>query len=218
MGRNTGGRENERPEYTVTVPLFKMDKTEVTNAEYYAFVAETGYRPVPAHWVNERPIAGEEKMPVRFVNVEDVNAFAKWRSKRDSATYRLPTESEWEFAARNGPKQNRYPWGDVFDAKCAVTDKESSSLPDPVATASCPNDWGVYDLIGNVYEWTGSKVSLYPGSAGTLSEAKEPRFMIRGGATLVKSSGEFGVTSMFRQDIEVTRRDKELGFRLVSGN
>lgn len=216
MGRNDG-RENERPEYLVDVKPFKMDKNEVTNADYFAFVTETSYRPLPAHWVNDRPISGQEQMPVRFVNIEDIEAFANWRSKHDGVTYRLPTEAEWEYAARNGVKNNLYPWGDTFQGKCAVTDKENTE-PSPVGTASCPDDWGVMDMIGNVYEWTGTKVNLYPGSKGTVRETKEPRYMIRGGAALNKSIGEFGITSTFRADVEMSKRDKELGFRLVTQN
>ncbi len=216
MGRNEG-RANERPENPVSVAPFQMDKFEITNGEYYAFVSETGYRPVPAHWVNDRPVPETEKMPVRFVNIEDVGAFARWRSRRDDVTYRLPTEAEWEFAARNGDKQSLYPWGDKFDPKCAVTDKDGTE-PDAVGTASCPNEWGVLDLIGNVYEWTGSKAALYPGSSGQMRETREPRHMIRGGAALTKSEGEFGITSTFRADVAASTRDKELGFRLVIGN
>ena len=73
------------------------------------------------------------------------------------------------------------------------------------------------DLIGNVYEWTGSKANLYPGSKGTMRETKEPYYMVRGGAALNKSVGEFGITSTFRAPVEATKRDKELGFRLVVG-
>ncbi len=214
LGRDDG-RENERPAHSLNVQAFRMDKTEVTNGEYFAFVNETGYRPVPAHWVNDRPVSGTEKMPVRFVNVDDINAFARWRSKRDGVTYRLPTEAEWEYAARNGAKDDLYPWGNEFQSKCAVTDKENTE-PDAVGTASCPNDWGVMDLIGNVYEWTGSKASLYPGSKGSMRESKEPRNMIRGGAAYNKSTGEFAITATFRADVDATRRDKELGFRLVT--
>ena len=214
MGRNDG-RENERPEHTVSVQPFRMDKTEVSNADYFAFVSESGYRPLPAHWVPDRPVAGEEKMPIRYVNLEDANAYARWRSKRDGVTYRLPSETEWEYAARNGAKNNLFPWGNTFDEKCAVSDKENTE-PDAVGTASCPNEWGVQDLIGNVYEWTASKASLYPGSTGTVKTSAEPRYMIRGGAALNKSAGEFGITSTFRADVDASRRDKELGFRLVT--
>ncbi|MBX3293985.1 MAG: SUMF1/EgtB/PvdO family nonheme iron enzyme [Acidobacteria bacterium] len=214
MGRDDG-REPERPAHQVTVEGFEMDRTEVTNREYFQFIRETGYRPVPAHWVNDRPVPEQEKMPVRFVNQDDIKAFAEWRSKRDGTTYRLPTEAEWEYAARSGAKNYMFPWGNDFDPKCAVTDKDNTE-PEAVGTASCPNEWGVVDLIGNVYEWTGSKAALYPGNKGTIRETKEPRFMIRGGAALNKSSGEFAVTSTFRADVEASKRDKELGFRLVT--
>jgi serine/threonine-protein kinase len=216
MGRDDG-RDNEKPAYSVDVKGFKMDKTEVTNAEYFAFITDTSYRPVPAHWVNSKPIPGTEMMPVRFVNIDDINAFIAWRSKRDGVTYRLPTEAEWEYAARNGAKANLYPWGDTFQSKCAVTDKENTE-PEPVGAMSCPDEWGVVDLIGNVYEWTGSKASLYPGSKGSIKETKEPHNMIRGGGAFSKSVGEFGINSVFRADVEVSKRDKELGFRLVSQN
>ena len=216
MGRDEG-RDNEKPPYSVDVKGFKMDKTEVTNAEYFAFITDTSYRPVPADWVNNKPIAGTERMPVRFVNIDDVNAFTSWRSKRDGSSYRLPTEAEWEYAARNGSKDNLYPWGDTFQSKCAVTDKENTE-PEPVGSMSCPDDWGIVDLIGNVYEWTGSKANLYPGSKGTIRETKEPRNMIRGGGAFTKSNGEFGITSTFRADVEASKRDKELGFRLVTQN
>ena len=214
MGR-AEGRENERPENTVDVKPFKMDKTEITNAEYFAFVSATSYRPLPAHWVNDKPVPGVERMPVRFVNIDDINAFISWRSKRDGVAYRLPSEAEWEFAARNGVKDDLYPWGGTFQSKCAVTDKENTE-PEPVGSMSCPDEWGIVDLIGNVYEWTSSKASLYPGSKGSMRETKEPRFMIRGGGALSKSTGEFGITSTFRQDVEASKRDKELGFRLVA--
>jgi formylglycine-generating enzyme required for sulfatase activity len=105
MGRNDGS-EIERPEHEVTVGNFSMDKTEVTNAEYSQFVQSTNYKDLPAHWVNGKPIAGQETMPVRFVSAADAEAFAQWRSKRDGVTYRLPTEAEWEYAARNGSKRN----------------------------------------------------------------------------------------------------------------
>ena len=76
----------------------------------------------------------------------------------------------------------------------------------------------VVDLIGNVHEWTGSKASLYKGSKGSMLETPKARFMIRGGAAHDKSSGQFGITATFRQDVDATSRDKELGFRLVTQN
>jgi serine/threonine-protein kinase len=213
MGRNDG-RDNEKPEHDVTVQPFMMDKNEVTNAEYYDFVKQTGHKPLPAHWVNDKPIPGQEQMPVRFVTIDDAKAFAEWRSKRDGVTYRLPTEEEWEYAARNGSKGNLYPWGDKYDAKCAVLDQPSQQ-PKAVGSQSCPNDWGVADLIGNVFEWTSSKAELYPGSGGSIKPSAEPRYMVRGGGAFYKSTGPLAITTTFRQDVAANTSLPELGFRLV---
>jgi formylglycine-generating enzyme required for sulfatase activity len=213
MGRNNGS-DNERPEHEVTVKAFSMDKTEVTNAEYLDFVSATGYKPLPAHWVNGKPIPNHEQMPVRFVNAEDVKAFAAWRSKRDGVEYRLPTEQEWEYAARNGSKGNLFPWGDKFEARCAVID-QGSNEPGIVGSNTCANSWGVQDLIGNVFEWTGSEASLYPGSSGVVRPLNEPHLMARGGSAFQKSSGPNAITATFRIPVPASRRSAELGFRLV---
>ena len=214
MGRNDG-MPSERPEHEVTVDAFKMDRTEVTNAEFYQFVEATGHKPLPADWVNGKPLEGKANYPVRFVNIDDVQAFAGWRSKRDKVQYRLPTEEEWEYAARNGSDSDLYPWGDDFRPQCAWVD-QSNTEPAEVGTHTCSDKWGVSDLIGNVYEWTGSKASLYPGSGGILKETTEPRYMIRGGSAFSRSAGDAAVTSSWRKDIAASTRDKELGFRLVT--
>lgn len=213
MGRNDG-RPNETPEHPREVGDFWMDRTEVTNEAYHEFIVSTGYRPVPVDWVNDAPKPGDEKLPVRFVNIDDAKAFAEWRSKRDGASYRLPTEIEWEYAARNGAKNNLYPWGDKYNSKCAVLDQENND-PKPVGTIGCPNDWGVKDLIGNVFEWTSTEVSLYPGNSGEIKDLKEPYYMVRGGGAFYKSSGKDGITSTFRQELSGATKSPGLGFRLV---
>lgn len=213
MGRNEG-RDNERPEHKRDVLPFFMDKTEVTNAEFLAFVTETKHRPVPAHWVNDKPLADQMTMPVRLVSMDDITAFIAWRSKRDSFEYRLPTEVEWEYAARNGEKGMLYPWGNTYDAKCAVLD-EASNEPKQVGSVGCPNDWGVQDLIGNVFEWTGTELSLYPGSSGDVAQVTEPHFMIRGGGAIYKSAGKDAINATFRQAVPASTKSPGLGFRLV---
>jgi formylglycine-generating enzyme required for sulfatase activity len=220
MGRNAGS-ENQRPEHEVTVNGFAMDRTEVTNAEFLDFMKASSYKPSTgekflAHWENGKPVAGEEKMPVRYVNIEDIKSFADWRSKRDHVEYRLPTEQEWEYAARNGSKDNLYPWGDKFEGRCAVIDQPTND-PLPVGSKSCPNAWGVQDLIGNVFEWTSSEPSLYPGSTGEIKPLTEPYRMLRGGGAIYKSIGPNAITSTFRIDVPASRRSAELGFRLVRG-
>jgi formylglycine-generating enzyme required for sulfatase activity len=188
MGRNDGAPQ-EQPEHEVEVPEFWLDKTEVTNAEYQSFVAQANHAP-PAHWVNGKPLAGQENFPVVHVSLDDIKAFAEWRSKRDGVTYRLPTEQEWEYASRNGGENNLYPWGDKWENQHAVIDL---TAPKAVGTLSGgANKWGVQDLIGNVWEWTSSKIKPYPNS--NVGFSKPDNIVIRGGGYTSKSAGERAIT------------------------
>lgn len=221
MGRNDGN-DLQKPEHEETVTGFSIDKTEVTNAAFYEFVVKSNYKPSSeesflAHWENRKPIPGDENKPVRYVNMEDVKAFAEWRSKRDGVTYRLPTEQEWEYAARNGSKNNLYPWGDKFEERCAHLN-QSNNVPVVVGTKTCPDQWGVQDLIGNVFEWTSSEPWVYPGSQLELAPVTEPNFMIRGGGAFEKSTGPNAITATFRFPAPASRRSPGLGFRLVKSN
>jgi formylglycine-generating enzyme required for sulfatase activity len=218
MGRNTGS-DNQRPEHEVTVEDFVMDKTEVTNAAFLEFMIASEYKPSSeekflAHWEKGKPIEGDENTPVRYVNIEDIKSFADRRSERGGVEYRLPTEQEWEYAARNGSKGNLYPWGDKFESRCAVIDQPTND-PSPVGSKICENVWGVVDLIGNVFEWTSSEPSLYPGSTGEIRPLTEPYRMLRGGGAIYKSTGPNAITSTFRIEVPASRRSSELGFRLV---
>ncbi|HEV2884793.1 MAG TPA: SUMF1/EgtB/PvdO family nonheme iron enzyme, partial [Pyrinomonadaceae bacterium] len=126
MGRNNGPPQ-EVPEHSATVQKFFMDRTEVTNSEYADFVRDMNYE-APSHFVRGKPLPGQEQWPVVNVSAKDSEAFAAWRSKRDGVTYRLPTEEEWEFAARNGGEFQSFPWGDGWDDKRAVV-KEATPRP-----------------------------------------------------------------------------------------
>ena len=156
---------------------------------------------------------------VRFVNLEDIDAFIKWKSQAEGIQYRLPTEKEWEYAARNGGKNNLYPWGDKFDARCANIN-QSRGEPAVVGTHSCPNAWGVQDLIGNVFEWTTTPARPYPGSRAEIAPASEEQFIIRGGGAFENvfetSMGPNAITSTFRYPVPGSRRASGLGFRLVT--
>jgi formylglycine-generating enzyme required for sulfatase activity len=215
MGRNDG-EKTEQPEHQAEVGDFWMDKTEVTTAEYYDFVQATGFMSTPSNWEGGKPLARDEKLPVRFVNIEDVKAFAEWRSARDKVVYRLPTEEEWEYAARNGGDNNLYPWGDNFKEGCAVVDR-ADTAPEPVGSKSCgANKWGVQDLIGNVHEWTSSSAALYPGNKGEVKDQFKGNINVfRGGAAFSKSTGSKAITSTYRGFVDVSKRDQTLGFRLV---
>jgi iron(II)-dependent oxidoreductase len=211
MGRNTGPPQ-EQPSHAVTIPKFFMDRTEVTNAEYAAFVRATNYE-APSHWVKGQPLPGQEKWPVVNVSQKDAEAFANWRSKRDGVAYRLPTEEEWEFAARNGGEFLSFPWGNAWQERRAVV-KEAS--PRPVGTyPDGKNRWGVVDLIGNAWEWTSSKASVYTGAA-QIPEANKDWVVVRGGSYASDPADrQLPISATYRDWFEPTLRHPNFGFRLV---
>ena len=212
MGRDNGPPQ-ETPAHAIKVQAFLMDKTEVTNAEYADFVRDTNHAS-PGHWAGTKPPLGQELWPVVNVSVEDASAFAGWRSKRDGVAYRLPTEEEWEYAARNGEKADLYPWGKDWQATNAVL-KEGT--PAPVGSRpSGKNRWGVSDLIGNVWEWTSSKVSAYPGNPVKIPTSTQEWVTIRGGCYVSDPENKDNpVSSCMRQFVPPTTKNPLLGFRLV---
>jgi formylglycine-generating enzyme required for sulfatase activity len=210
MGRNDGPPQ-ERPIHPVTVQKFYMDRTEVTNAEYADFIRDTNYEP-PSDWIRGKPLAGQERWPVGNVSAKDAQAFAAWRSKRDGVTYRLPTEEEWEFAARNGGEFKLFPWGDSFEDGRAVVKGAS-----PRQVGSIPEGkdrWGVLDLIGNVSEWTSSKASVYSGLQ--IPDANKDWIVLRGGSYASDPSDQqIPISATYRDWFSPTLRHPTFGFRLV---
>lgn len=170
MGSNDGFSD-EKPVHTVTVDGFYMDVHEVTNVQYRRFVQETGHREpegyedVNGEWVgNFKPwedsrFSGDNQ-PVVCVSWHDAMAYAQWVGKR------LPTEAEWEYAARGGLEGKKYPWGNEAPdgTQCNFADKHADfswsdkSVDDgyqytaPVKSY-LPNRYGLYDMVGNVWEW-----------------------------------------------------------------
>ncbi len=212
MGRDDG-YSAERPAHQVTVASFYMDRNEVTNAEYAEFVRETNH-PTPEHWTGTRPHFGQEHWPVVNVSLEDVNKFAEWRSQRDGVTYRLPTEQEWEYAARNGERQDLYPWGMEWEESRAVL---LEALPASVGSNPGGNNrWGVTDLIGNVWEWTSSTVSVYPGNPTTVPTRMQDWIAVRGGSYATDPGDKSRpVSACMRDFVPASTRTPVLGFRLV---
>lgn len=152
MGDHFGdGQSDERPVHTVYLDAFYMDETEVTNDRYEAFVEATGHR-TPYHWENPGPAGHLIKphFPVVYVSWHDAMAYAKWAGKR------LPTEAEWEYAARGGRVGQRYPWGDEVSHDHAnysgEAERDQWYWPAPVKRFP-QNDYGLYDMVGNVWEW-----------------------------------------------------------------
>ncbi|MBA2528222.1 MAG: SUMF1/EgtB/PvdO family nonheme iron enzyme [Pyrinomonadaceae bacterium] len=213
MGRNDGTLQ-ERPQHAVTVQTFLMDRGEITNEEYSEFVSDRMYE-TPSHWLRGKPLPLQEKWPVVNVSPRDAEAFAGWRSSRDGVAYRLPTEEEWEYAARSGGIYKLYPWGDRWEDKRAVV-KEADAKP----VGSFPegaNRWGVVDLIGNVWEWTSSKASFYQGNnAGQIPAATKEWVVARGGAYLSDPNDrQIPISATYRDWFDPTFKHPSLGFRLV---
>jgi serine/threonine-protein kinase len=214
MGRNDGS-PTESPAHQVTVNTFSMDKTEVTNAEYAQFVKQTNHAP-PEQWGSVKAPVGQELLPVSNVSYDDAIAFAAWRSKRDGVTYRLPTEEEWEYAARNGDKDNLYPWGNTWATGRAATLDAGVGREQPVGTyPQGANRWGVQDLMGNVWEWTSSKASVYKGSTLQLPAQYQDWIVTRGGGYSTPTNK---VSSTYRDWFAPNYKNQVLGFRLVKGS
>jgi len=211
MGRNDSV-PTEGPAHQVTVDNFAMDKTEVTNAEYAQFVKQSNHAP-PEQWGSPKAPVGQELLPVTNVSYEDALAFAEWRSKRDGVTYRLPTEEEWEYAARNGDKDNLYPWGNTWAAGRAATVEAGVGKEQPVGTyPQGANRWGVQDLIGNVWEWTSSKASVYKGNPLQLPAQYQTWIVARGGSY---GSPANKLSGTMRDWFAPNYKNPVLGFRLV---
>jgi serine/threonine protein kinase/formylglycine-generating enzyme required for sulfatase activity len=210
MGRSDGA-DQEGPVHSVTVGAFSIDRTEVTNAEYAQFVQETGHA-APSHFKNGKPASGQEQWPVTNVSLDDAKAFAAWRSKRDNVTYRLPTEEEWEYAARDGAQGTIFPWGNAWaDAKANVN---TASLKPAGSSSDDKTRGGVVDMIGNAYEWTSSKASYYPGSKGQVRGDNRDWIIVRGGAYITDMSKK-QISATYRDWIPMTTQNSGLGFRLV---
>ncbi len=204
---------NQWPAHRVTIAPFAMDKTEVTNAEYAEFVEKTGYPP-PPDWDGLRPRAGQEKWPVRNVTYEDALRFAAWRSERDGVKYRLPTEDEWEYAARGGEQSSLFPWGASWADNRANIESDS---PKPVASfPEGATRQGLHDMIGNVWELTSTTAGMYRGNnVLRLAPGDEGKIVVRGGSYQSSPRGDEPVTATARRWVATDKRDPVVGFRLV---
>jgi formylglycine-generating enzyme required for sulfatase activity len=145
MGSNE--RDNEKPVHTVYLDAFYIDKYEVTNAQYRKFMDATEYK-APACWDDSKFNAPGH--PVVSVSWDDAVAYAKWAGKR------LPTEAQWEKAARGGLVGKKYPWGDELTHDYAnysgTGGRDKWEYTSPVGSFP-PNGYGLYDMAGNVWEW-----------------------------------------------------------------
>ncbi len=204
MGRDDGKSEAEKPAHKVTVQPIFIDIYEVTNEDYYKFVLAVDYKK-PSEWKGVTYPAGQDKLPVVGVNWEDANAYTKWAGKR------LPTEEEWEFAAR-GKDNFIYPWGnDWIQGNANISGKAFTEA----GKFKGGSPFGAFDMVGNAWEWTASDFKAYPnGKLPDVFVGKTNLKTIRGGS--FEATKEFATTT-YRIGWTATGAESysRLGFRCV---
>ena len=167
------------PQRTVELPAYSIDVYEVTHGEWIKFITETDFQP-EGNWRQLYSI-GKEDHPVSNVTWEDAQAYCEWVGKR------LPTEEEWEKAAR-GPNGNRYPWGDVWDAR--KSNSAELGMRNTMEVGEAEDDespYGIYDMMGNAQEWTSQKLSPYPDSPARRDDAFQRNYIaVRGASYAIK--------------------------------
>ena len=217
MGELSGvGDTNARPVHHVTVPTFKLGKYEVTFALWDVCVADGGCNGYsPDQW---RLVWGRGQRPVINVSWDDAQAFIAWLNVKTRGNFRLPTEAEWEFAARAG-SATKYSWGnDIGEnrANCSAC----GSLWDDWDTApvgSFPaNAWGLHDMHGNVWEWVqgcwNDSYAGAPSDGSAWTHGDCGLRVVRGGSW---SSETWELRSAIRFKAVRSERYVNFGFRLA---
>jgi len=223
------------PRLTRITRRFYLSARETTLGDFKAFVAATGYRTdaerdgkgadgrrngkwTTAPEFNWRDMGYErtDDLPVVNVTWNDAVAFCEWLSGKEARRYRLPTEAEWEYACRAG-SSGRYYWGDDDSRRneYAWTGENSGGGPHPVGTLK-PNAWGLYDMLGNAYEYCADYFVVRPYDPSDAADPKGPPF----GTERVVRSGSWGTHPMhprcaFRGGAGPTHRNMRDGFRVA---
>jgi formylglycine-generating enzyme required for sulfatase activity len=206
---------HQYPAHMVEVPDFYIDRTEVSNEEYAEFIRDTKRKP-PANWQSGKPAVGQEKFPVTNIFHSEATEFASWISKRDNARCQLPTEEQWEYAARGGALQNIYPWGIEWIPGGANIDFGS---PREVGTTGDETSGtGVKDMMGNVMELTSSVFNYYEDfpekEKNKIFDANV--FTVRGAsfaAAPIQIKNKHLLLTL-RQRVEPNDKNNYIGFRL----
>ncbi|MCP3910764.1 MAG: formylglycine-generating enzyme family protein [Actinomycetia bacterium] len=189
-----GRYSDEGPDHQVTLSEFSIGKYEVTNQQYRTLV--------PDH-------QGDDDLPATYVNWHEAKAFC------EQFGFRLPTEAEWEYAARAGT-QSRWSFGDDESQleRYGWYSKNSGTRAHPVGTRE-PNEWGLHDMHGNVYEWVSDRwANVYPAEpqVDPTGPATGDRRVVRGGSFWVEPGG---LRSAFRRWDDPEGRFEDVGFRCV---
>jgi sulfatase modifying factor 1 len=233
---------DERPVHRVYVSEFFIGRFAVTNDEYARFVHATGHpAPIvrglplitlggredlfresaaPYAWENNEPPAGHGSHPVVLVRYDDAVAYCRWMSEAESRAVRLPTEAEWEKAARAGTEGLRYPWGNEIDATRAnfLTDPSTRHQRGTRPTGTYePNAYGLSDVCGNVWEWV---ADWYSADYYGLGDMRDPRGPQAGNLRLVRGGSWVNddvamLRCAYRHKVPPDTYSYSIGFRIV---
>ena len=225
-------RADDRPLHLVHLDAFFVDAYEVTNADYAEFVKATGRKP-PYQWRGPTPQPDRALVPMYNVSWHDALAFCQWKGKR------LPTESEWEKAARGGLDREDFPWGMEYQTPIAAPGDEaaaagaaanrapqmkqhawSNTALGPTNVGSYePNGYGLYDMSGNVWEWTSDWYDLF---AYSVAERRNPSGPAKGQYKVIRGGGwgedDSRLGSVYiRNFANPELESPTIGFRCVKG-
>lgn len=203
-----------RPVERVLVDRFYIAETEVTNAEYSEFIRETGHSS-PHGWDGDKFPPDTADFPIVNVSWKDAVDFCEWKSSKLGLTARLPTEAEWELAAR-GSERLKYPWGGEWNNEAAISKETGGKVS---AVKSFPinrTGSGVYDMVGNVWEWVADDIDASDAVSDSDAEAARKegrRLRIVKGGSAEESSKDMDAQS--RYEVPENTKVKVIGFRYV---
>jgi formylglycine-generating enzyme required for sulfatase activity len=143
------GQDCERPVHRIWIDSFLLAATQVTNEEYGRFLRSTTSTP-PPFWND--PKFNDPRQPVAAVSWHEAFRYCEWLTSQTGRCFRLPTEAEWECAARSGMEQKQFPWGDEPPQSLQNYSTRWQTGPEPVAQYAA-NAFGLYDIGDNVHEW-----------------------------------------------------------------
>jgi len=216
MGNPLALTADERPEHTVTLKSFAIGVHEVTVDDYRKFARATGTK-MP----KLGPMADQNDIPITFVSWNDALAYAKWLSQQTGKEYSLPTEAQWEYAARAGTS-TPYWWGRGVgrsNAHCFSCDTGLDPRQPTAVGRFKPNAFGLYDTAGNAQEW------VYDCFHASYEGAPDDGSVFEGGDCTVRvlrgggyGSGPDKLTSSTRDKLRVERGNDQSGLRVVRRN
>ena len=170
--------------HQVYLDTFHISRVPITNGQYRLFVEATDHQPL-GHWEEGRPPKGKESHPVVNVSWHQALAYCKWLSRVTGKRVMLPSEAEWEKAARGDKDRRKYPWGDTFDAvRCNSRDLGLGDTTPMGVFPDGASPYGALDMAGNVWEWCSSLDQDYPYNSNDGREdlGAEGIRVLRGGA------------------------------------